>query len=274
MDRPTARARTGNHLRPVAVATVASEAAAQRLSGNLRERADRYRHDASVDLTLLDALVRMDELEAAADTLEGHRQSLQALALDLQLAVADAAEERDAATSSPATAPGPAGFRRRMMTLTSAAAVMLALALPMARTLPRTILAGIEGRSAEEHDTRITSGARQAAARTWAHSRRSDAPARPTARNAHDRPDVVREPVRTPPAADVSGGSAAADHPPSGTILSLDAARAARRPPRRPAADDAVDERAPVRLLHDPQVRHTVPSQLDLVGEAADLDPS
>src|SRR5687767_14952696 len=79
-----------------AVGGAPSPAAQARLSGALRDRADAYRGDAVVDLTLVEVLLRMDEAEAAVRALDDHRASLKAMARDLQVAVADAAVEREA----------------------------------------------------------------------------------------------------------------------------------------------------------------------------------
>src|SRR5687768_10382700 len=75
---------------------VPSRVAQTRLSLALRDRAEAYRQDAVVDLTIVEALLRVDEAEAAARQLDDHRASLHAMARDLQVAVADAAVEREA----------------------------------------------------------------------------------------------------------------------------------------------------------------------------------
>lgn len=140
-----------------AVCVEPSHAARSRLEDALRDRAGAYRTDASVDLTLVDALLRMGQPEAAARTLDDHRASLRAMVHDLQAAVADAAVERDvervcwtAAAQGRFVPRG--GLKQRVLAATGAAAVFLALALPSGRISPKTILAGIEDRMTQARE--------------------------------------------------------------------------------------------------------------------------
>lgn len=197
-----------------------SAAAQARLSGALRDRADAYRQDASIDLTMVEALLRVDEPEAAARTIDGHREALLAMARDLQVAVADAAVEREAeavceaAHTSLSRAPLPVrasvGLRRRVLTLAGAAAVVVALVLPQARVSPRTTLASVQGGSAQDDlDTALD---RLEAAKSWARALRAgEVPALGLAATATPRRAGAQTPASTTDlAADAPGGSAAA----------------------------------------------------------------
>lgn len=231
-----------------------SRAAQARLSGALRDRADAYRQDASLDLTILEALIRLDEAEAAVRTLDNHRASLHAMARDLQVVVADAAVEREAESVCEAIAgeltPPPArtatGLRKRVLALTGAAAVVVALVLPAARFSPRTVLASVEGRSAS--DAIATARERLENARATASAVRADA-AGSTATTTASRPTratVVADKVRTILAADISGGSAATSVSPPAEVTDLAAYRdrrgggsaAAQPPDAQPPADE------------------------------------
>lgn len=165
---------------------VPSRAATARLSGALRERSSAYRDEASLNLQLIDALLRLDEPDAAARTLDDHRANLEAMAHDLQVVVADAAVEREAERVYAAYAatleqpargrPTPAAGRlhRRIVTLASAAAVALALVVPTQRIWPRTTLASMD--SSPVQDDLATAKDRLDAARSWAWALRADAP--------------------------------------------------------------------------------------------------
>jgi hypothetical protein len=173
-----------------------SPTAQQRLTGALRDRADAYRDDASVDLALVDVLVRMDQLEAAAKTLDEHRSSLHALAQDLQVVVADAAVEREAervyCTSMRALEPRRgARLRRRLVALTGAAAVFAALLLPSVRISPRTMLAGIHDRVT--HDEVAAARERLEAARSTAAAVRAQPAVTPLAPGALRDPQIRRQ---------------------------------------------------------------------------------
>ena len=155
-----------------------SATAQARLSGALRDRADAYRQDASLDLTMVEALLRMDEPEAAARTIDGHRQALLAMARDLQEVVADAAVEREAEAVCSAVqrgmgrqAPPVGGLRRRVLTMAGAAAVVVALILPQARLSPRTTLTSVQGDSS--HSDVAAALERLEAAKTWARALRA-----------------------------------------------------------------------------------------------------
>ena len=218
--------------------SVPSAAARARLSEALRDRAEAYRTDATVDLTIVEALLKLDEPEAAARTLDDHRASLQAMVRDLQVAVADAAVEREAervweACASSMDAPtsgGMGGLRRRALTFAGAAAVVLALVLPAGRLSPRTILASMEQRAAA--DDAAAARERLEAAKTWARALRAQqaadwqSNAEYAARSAAHA-DVVRTKVRAILAADETGGSA--DRNTSvASVTDLDAYRARR----------------------------------------------
>lgn len=242
---------TGHRPVRAAVPTGAPSLTAQaRLSGALRDRSDAYRQDATVDLTIVEALLKIDEPEAAARTLDDHRASLQALARDLQVAVADAAVEREAErvweTCAADFAPAPqpeSGLRRRVLAVTGAAAVALVLFLPTGRPSPRTVLT-----SASDPSSANDFGAareRLEAAMTWARALRAENEAAAAADKAvvvrsAARTNVVRDKVRAILAAD-SGGSAAASSSTSATVTDLRdhrAKRAAKPKPEPPAPPD------------------------------------
>ncbi|HVM21111.1 MAG TPA: hypothetical protein VM307_14220 [Egibacteraceae bacterium] len=186
-----------------------SPAARARLAGAVRDRAEAYRTDATMDLTLVDALLRMDRPEDAVRTLDEHRASLQAMARDLQIVVADAAVEREAERVCQACIDDvPArrrtgGLRRRLIAVTSAAAVALALALPTTRMLPRPALTSADARSS--YDDLAAARQRLQAARSWARAARHAA-ANPDGGPAADA--VVRAKVTAVLSADASGGPA------------------------------------------------------------------
>ena len=234
---------TRGHLRAVATPSqpAPSPAARASLTDALRESTGGYLQDASVDLTLVDVLLRMDEAEAAVRTIDDHREALHAMARDLQVAVADAAVTREAelvcdawANAHPAVAPT-GRLRRRVMAATGAAAVAIALLLPSARMTPRTTLTSLEGRPALGD----VAGAKERfeAARSWARALRADVAATRPARSSDDvevaaidpvRGRLVRDKVRYILAADTSGGSAAPSSDDAGGIPTGD----------RPSADE------------------------------------
>ena len=260
-----------------------SRVAQERLSAALRERAEAYRHGASVDLTLVEALVKFDEPEAAARTLDDHRASLAAMARDLQVVVADAAVEREAervweacaaAEAGPRAEPG--GLRRRLLTLTSAAAMALVMLLPAVpgRLSPRTMLTSLDDRGSL-NDV-FAARERLEAARTWARALRADHAVATVAANERSatRSDVVRGKIRSLLAADDPGGSAVPRVPPTGTVPSLDERRASKASDRPQASHPTPPAEAPpgpLAPLDDlgksgPRV---LPLQLDV-----DLDPT
>lgn len=222
------------HIRRLPDAAAAAEPAPsriaqQRLTGALRNRADAYRADANVDLALVDVLVQLDQLEAAAQTLDDHRASLRAMAQDLQVVVADAAVEREAErvydTCLRQLRPVPAaGPRRRALALTGAAAVFVALLLPSTRISPRTILASIEDRVA--HDEVAEARSRLDAARTAAQAARAQQPVDAPAPRALEDP-AVRKQVRAILAA--GQGESAAPLSTDGVAVLSDVRAAKRR---------------------------------------------
>lgn len=254
-DSPRSRRSTPSRLDR----TPPSATAQARLSDALRDRADAYRQDASIDLTMVEALLRVDEPEAAARTIDDHRQVLLAMAHDLQVAVADAAVEREAEAVCEAaqttlpqvhTAPVPlrapaGGLRRRVLTLAGAAAVVVALILPQARLSPRTTLASVQGGSAQDD----LAGAldRLEAAKSWARALRGEAPAVTAAVPGMSRRAQSSARSTTDLAADDPGGSAAPSSSSAEVVdlqayrSSRDAAAAADRPaagePDEPVAD-------------------------------------
>ena len=193
-----------------------SKTAQERLEDALRDSADAYRADATVDLALVDVLVRMDRLEAAAQTLDDHRASLQAMAHDLQVVVADAAVEREAEhvydvclrqlrPDVPMDLPM-ARLRRRALALSGAAAVAVALLLPASRMSPRTTLASIANRVT--HDEVAAARSQLDAARAVAAQvRQRPRTVAPVPAALGD--PAVRKQVRAILAADVPGESAA-----------------------------------------------------------------
>ena len=214
-----------------------SAAAQARLSEALRGRAQSYRQDASVDLTMLEALLRLDHPEAAAKALDDHRASLAAMAQDLQIAVAHAAVEREAELVCSAVdqtaAPRPlaGNVRRRVLAVTGAAAVVLALVLPTARYSPRTTLTSVAGGS--DYDDLAAARERLEAARSWARALRTDTivSQRSEARTAAPSPvadAVVRSTLRPILAADDPGGSAAQTLASDATVTDLESYRAAK----------------------------------------------
>ena len=186
---------------------IPSDVAQSRLSTAFRGRADAYRQDAAVDLTLVDALLRMDQPEAAARQLDDHRASLHAMARDLQVVVADAAVEREAeavyqacaeAMARPAT--NEPTVRRRLLAMAGAAAVMLALVLPTGRFVPRTTLASLMDRDQALDDQVTAARDRLEAARFWARLAREggDVAATTTTTTASPRARaLVRDKVRS-----------------------------------------------------------------------------
>lgn len=270
-QHPTSRRRdsipTGGRERPP------SAIAQARLSEALRDRAQTYRQDASVDLTMLDALLRLDHPEAAARALDDHRASLLAMAHDLQVAVADAAVEREAERVCSAVQqaqvhrPLVSTVRRRALAVTGAAAVVLALVLPTARFSPRTTLTSMEGRSAYNDDV-AAARERLEAARTWARALRADTVSqRSEARTAAPSPvadAVVRSTLRPTLAADDPGGSAAHTLAGEATVTDLEWYRASKK-----AADPAPRERDP-----GPPADPEPPAPQAVRLPDADIDPS
>lgn len=239
------RARHLRRLPDAAAGSTPSRTAQDRLTGALRDRADAYRADATTDLTLVDVLVRMDQLEAAARTLDDHRACLQAMAHDLQVVVADAAVEREAERvyetclrHTRARALRVGALRRRVVALTGAAAVLVALLLPSSRISPRTTLASIADRVT--HDEIAEARSRLDAARSTAEAVRAEGSGQPAATAAVNNPAVRRQ-VRAILAADAPGESAA---PPSAAqdVPVLARVRAARHRassgPRRSGAGE------------------------------------
>lgn len=228
-----------------------SPTAQARLGDALRDRADAYRADATVDLALVDVLVRMDRLEAAAQTLDDHRASLQAMAEDLQVVVADAAVEREAEhvydTCLRQLRPDlpVARLRRRLLALSGAAAVAVALLLPANRTLPRTTLASIADRVT--HDEVAAARSQLDAARVVADEvRRQPRTVVPVPKALAD--PAVRKQVRAILAADAPGESAAPLSDDGVPVLAR--FRAAReRAANRPAERRANDEQESARVV-------------------------
>lgn len=190
-----------------------SHAARERLSDALHDRAEAYRQDAAVDLTLMEVLLRSDEPEAAARTLAHHRASLLAMADDLQAVVAGAAVEREAELVCEASlappAPAPTRFERlrhRALALTGAAAVAVALFVPAARVSPRTMLTSLG-----ETNIEPASAARErlVAARSWARALRADAAGALTvpAQGSHSRSAPRDATVRSKVRAVLDGGT-------------------------------------------------------------------
>jgi hypothetical protein len=228
-----------------------SSVARARLSEALRERTQTYQHEASVDLTMLGALLRLDRPEAAVKSLEEQRASLHALARDLQVAVAEAAVEREAelvcaaaeqmrAQSGPVNA---RGFRGRVMAMVGAAAVVVALVLPTARFAPRTTLVNVEGSASAYADLAASRG-RLEAARSVARALRSDTASvedseaeAATPRQTSD--PVVRKTLRPILAADDSGGSAASTLTEAAEVIDLAAYRSRRTAPEPAAVQPA-----------------------------------
>jgi hypothetical protein len=242
------------HLRPlpddaVAGGAVPSSTAQGRLTEALRDCADAYRADASVDLALVDVLVRMDQLEAAAQTLDEHRASLHAMAKDLQVVVADAAVEREAErvydsclrqVRSGAGQVG--GLRRRLVALTGAAAVFVALLLPSSRVFPRTTLASIEDRVT--HDEVAAARSRLDAARSTADALRADRQNLPVVAPAALRDPAVRKQVRA--ILSSSGKPVPAD---AGPVTVLAKVRAARDRMETHSQIDPADDGLVARVL-------------------------
>ena len=257
-----------------------SATAQARLSGALRDRADAYRQDASIDLTMVEALLRFDEPEAAARTIDGHRQALAAMARDLQVAVADAAVEREAEAVCEAAqtsltrlpAPAPAhtgGLRRRVLTLAGAAAVVVALILPQARLSPRTTLASVQGGSSQ--DDLASAIDRLEAAKSWARALRAGESATfavPDAAAVARRADrTVGGPESL--AADAPGGSAA-DSSPSAEVVDLEAYRSRRGPAADATKPPADEPDEPAVDVPDPD--EVVPQAGIPLSPGADLD--
>lgn len=214
-----------------------SAAAQARLSGALRDRAEAYRQDAVIDLTMVDALLRVDEPEAAARTIDGQREALLAMARDLQVAVADAAVEREAeavceaAQTSLSRAPVPVraaagGLRRRVLAMTGAAAVVVALILPEARVSPRTTLASVQGGSTQDDLTGALD--RLEAAKSWARALRAGEAAESGLPAVSQRRSATTSRSVNVLAADAPGGSAASSSS-NAEVVDLEAYRSSRR---------------------------------------------
>lgn len=234
-----------------------SPAAQARLSGALRDRAEAYRSDASVDLTLVEVLLRMDEAEAAVRALDDHRASLHAMARDLQVVVADAAVEREAEAvcdavarqlQAPPSPPARTGLRRGVLAFAGAAAIMATLVLPSARISPRTTLTSVEGRSAA--GDLAAARERLEVARSWARALRADDAAGAVTVLPTREVRVARQ-VRSILAADTPGGSAAlSSSAAAADVTDLDAYRGTRAS-SRPAASKPADPPPPRKALLD-----------------------
>lgn len=261
-----------------------SQAAQQRLSGVLRDKAQAYHADATVDLTIMEALLRLDEPEAAAKALADHRETLRAMAADLQLAVADAAVEREAEQlchTAASQLPAPrrrTGLRSRVLAGAGAAALAVALILPTGRFTPRTTLTSAhDGGSDEEAGA---ARERFEAARSWARALRADGAAQLRTRQvaaATTSDRAVPRPADLSLAADSTGGSAAPSVPSAPAVVDRHAgsagAGAGHRPPTgssgsgEPTAGTA-EEPPPVKAPALPPTGgdtplHQVPMQLD-----------
>lgn len=241
-ENPMLRRRNDVPAAPSARDSRPSSAAQARLSGALRDRAAQYQHGAALDLTIMEALLRLDRPEDAVQALESHRAALQAMARDLQVAVADAAVEREAeavcSAVDRAEAPrAPASnLRRRALAITGAAAVLVALVLPTARFAPRTTLTSFEDRGVV--DDVAAARERLEAARSRARVLRentTDVSEVRTAKPPRVSDEMVRSKVRTILAADAPGESAAPTVREDAEVIDLDA----RRPGPRAAAATA-----------------------------------
>ena len=264
-----------------------SVTAQARLSDALRDRADAYRQDASLDLTMIEALLRLDEPEAAARTIDGHREALLAMARDLQGVVADAAVEREAEAvchavqSSTRTPAAVGGVRRRVLTMAGAAAVVVALILPQARLYPRTTLTSVQGDSSQND----ISGALQRleAAKTWARALRAgnaELVAAPAEAGAASFAADAAAPASSGLAADLRGGSAA-DSSVDADVIDLEAYRARRGGAgQTPTSQPPAAEPEEPTLIDLPDTQGQVPSSgvplsLDTeVGPAAVTPPA
>lgn len=252
-----------------------SSVAQARLADALRNRAQAYQQGAAVDLTIMEALLRLDHPEAAAQALEDHRAALQAMARDLQVAVADAAVEREAerVCSAVATVAPPrplvSSLRRRVLAVTGAAAVVVALVLPTARFAPRTTLTSVDGSSAL--DDVAAARERLEAARTWARALRENTTTKVSEARAatpsRASGEMVRDRVRTILAADAPGGSAAPTVSKPADVIDLEARRAKRATAPAPAKrrDPAPPDPTPP---HDPD-----PAPVPLPEVGVDLSP-
>ena len=236
-----------------------SAAAQQRLSAALRDRSQAYQHGASVDLTIMEALLRMDRPEAAARALEDHRAALQSMARELQVAVADAAVEREAervcsaAEQAPPVRPMVSHLRRRALAVTGAAAVVVALVLPTARFAPRTTLTSVEHRATADDAAAARTLLAEARARAQAlrDATTTTLSETRTAKAARASGEVVRDRVRAILAAGDPGGSAAPNVT-DAQVMDLYAHRTKRpaggrddTPPAPPANPRPVDVRTP-----------------------------
>ena len=266
-----------------------SAAAQARLSGALRDRAEAYRQDALIDLTMVDALLRVDQPEAAARTIDGQRQALLAMARDLQVVVADAVVEREAeavceaAQTNLSRVPVPSraaagGLRRRVLAMTGAAAVVVALVLPQARVSPRTTLTSVQGGSTQDDLTSALD--RLEAAKSWARALRADeaaasgpaavVPLRRSASTSRSLDDL---------AADASGGSAAPTST-SAEVVDPEAFRSTRRAAgtgEQPTASEPDEPLVDTPVPNDTVPRAGVPlntdAALDLEGGPSEASP-
>jgi hypothetical protein len=248
-------------------ASAPSLVAQTRLEDALRGRADAYRVETSVDLTMLETLLSLDDVEAAAQTLEEHRASLLAMAHDLQVVVADAAVEREAERvwetcleDLELRKQAQSGLRRRLLAVTGAVAVVVALLLPTGRITPRTTLVSVDERSAP--DDVLAARDRLAAAQSTAAAVRAQAEAfaeRTDARNA-----VVRHTVRALLAAG-SGTAGQQPEKPPAEVTVLSRVRAAKDRVRN-TTETGYGDRPPA-----PVIPLRLGDTGSLVGEAPDV---
>lgn len=139
-----------------------SDTASRRLAASLHHNTAQYRAATTADLTIVDTLLRMDDPAAASRALAGSTAALESLMNQLRTAVAEATVEREAESVLDAVvldarvpAPAPRGWRvaRSLAGAVAAAAMAVALLVPMGRQTPETELTAVQARVAEENLT-------------------------------------------------------------------------------------------------------------------------
>lgn len=152
----------------------AEDLVTRRLAETLHQRTSEYRTDATVDLTMIDALLEHEGPAAARTALDGHAAALEALLENLHAAVAQAAAEREVQEILAPPAPLPTMRERvkaHVSSIAGAAAVLMALAASGPRIVAeRAVLTagGDQVESAsniESSVTPATAGRRASAAR-------------------------------------------------------------------------------------------------------------
>ena len=111
--------------------------AVRKLAETLHRRTSEYRTDATVDLTMIDALLEHEGPAAARTALDGHAAALESLLENLHAAVAQAAAEREVQELLDAPSPRIPTLRQRFRASVSSMAGAAALLLALVASGPR-----------------------------------------------------------------------------------------------------------------------------------------